>query len=85
MVEESAAMKIINQNLSTLGGKQKAIKDNKITHALLLRRTKTKDALLKNRGTMKLNINSRHTFNGGAKILKNKTQIAPLTEVSMKH
>jgi len=34
---------------------------------------------------MKLNNKRKHTFNGGAKILKNKTQIAPLTEVSMKH
>jgi len=40
MGERSAAMKITKmKNLSTLGGKQSAIKYNKITHALLLRRT----------------------------------------------
>ena len=48
--------KLSKSNLSTLGGKQRAMNDYKINlHALQMRRTWTKDALLKNRGTMKLN------------------------------
>jgi len=47
MAEVSAAMKVnMNKNLSTLGGKQTAIKYNKITHALLVRRTLTKTEAL---------------------------------------
>ena len=49
MEEESAAMKVINnKNLSTLGGKQRAIKDDKINS-----RSPTEADLNKNRGTMK--------------------------------
>jgi len=58
MVEASAAMKFIQnqKNLSTLGGKEnRLLKDNKLTLlALLMRRTKTKEALLGNRGTINL-------------------------------
>jgi len=49
MAGEIAAMKNDqNQNLSTLGGKHKCYERiTRKTHALLMRRIKTKDALLK--------------------------------------
>jgi len=78
MAGEIAAMKINKQNLSTLVGKQKRYEKITKFSRSLVRQTLTKTEAL-----CILNVNLRHTFNGGAKILKNETQIAPLSEVSM--
>ena len=55
MFEDGAAMKNDqNQNLSTLGGKQRAIKDNKINSRSRTDADLNKRNSLENRGTMKL-------------------------------
>ena len=54
MDEESAAMKNIKPNPSPLGGKQRAIKDNKINSRSPSEADLNKRRSLENRGTMKL-------------------------------
>ena len=51
------------------------MKANKINSRSPIEADSNKGRSLRNRGTMKFNINLRQAFNGGAKILKNETQI----------
>ena len=82
----SAAMKVnINKTLSTLGGKQKSYKwlQNKVTLSYW-GGFKQKTLSHKTEALWELTINVKRTFNGGAQDFLNKTQNAPLTEVSIK-